>query len=81
MLTFLANGILIVILIIAILCVWYGKTLNNKTGKFEINGTGIFGYVLVGIVLFIFLTTSGYDLYDKIKLYRLSQLTKPIQNI
>jgi len=67
LLTIVAYGILLLFLIVAILCVWYGKTLSNTTGKLEINGTGIFGYVLAGIIVVIFLTDNGYDLYNKIK--------------
>lgn len=81
MLTFLGYIILMVILIIAVLCVLYGKKLNNTTGKWEINGLGIFGYVLTGIVAVLFLLDSGADIYDKIKANRLSQLSKPIQAI
>ena len=81
MLTFLGYIILMVILIIAVICVLYGKTLNKTTGKWEINGLGIFGYVLTGIVGVLFLLDSIYDINNKIKANRLSQLSKPIQAI
>ena len=81
MLTFLGYIILIVILIIAVICVLYGRTLNEKTGKWEINGLGIFGYVLTGIVGVLFLIDSLDDINNKIKANRLSQLSKPIQSV
>lgn len=70
-----------VILIIAVLCVLYGKKLNKTTGKWEINGLGIFGYVLTGIVGVLFLLDSLDDINNKVKANRLSQLSKPIQSI
>jgi amino acid transporter len=81
MLTILSYGILMVILIIAVICVMYGKTINETTRKWEINGLGIFGYVLAGIVIVIFISDGGYDLYNKIRLDRLAQLSKPIQSV
>jgi len=81
MLTILSYGILMVILIIAVICVMYGKTINETTRKWEINGLGIFGYVLASIVIVIFISDSGYDLYNKISAYRLAQLSKPIQSV
>ena len=67
MLTILGYSILMVVIIVAVICVMYGKTLNITTKKWEINGLGIFGYVLTGICVVLFLSDGGYDLYNKIR--------------
>ena len=81
MLTILGYVILMVIMIIGLICVMYGKTINETTRKWEINGLGIFGYVLASIVIVIILADSGYDFYNNIRVSRLSQLSKPIQSV
>jgi len=75
MLTIIGYTILTVVILVAVLCVIYGKTLNINTNKWEINGLGIFGYVLTGICVVLFLSDGGYDLYNKIIVSSTAQKT------